>query len=219
MIKEDLSQVEERTTKSTYKLDAGFERCEDKGENSAPKFVYSSNYHKEEEPLKPTKTHYLSNPKPSFNPKRGVKKNTPNPSEEVYIWMFCGRAGHLENFAFGVRERRRGVWTMLETHTMMSLLIFCLTFLLLLRLIFLVDLTIAHMVLVHERVVLCLDALVSTCTLIMVFIPCVGTLIYSHFELSRFDSPHFPRRGSHLTHSNGEVQRIVKTSSGRMVKC
>jgi hypothetical protein len=50
---------------------------------------------------------------------------------------------------------------------------------------------------------------------------------YSHFELSHFDGPHFPRRGSHPTRSNGEVQRIVKislivwlsTSLGSMVKC
>jgi hypothetical protein len=50
-------------------LGVGFERCEDKGEKSAPKFISSSNYHKEEEALKPTKTHYQSNPKPSFNPR------------------------------------------------------------------------------------------------------------------------------------------------------
>jgi hypothetical protein len=31
-------------------------------------------FHKEEEALKPTKTHHPSNLKPSFNPKRGVKK-------------------------------------------------------------------------------------------------------------------------------------------------
>jgi hypothetical protein len=60
---------------------------------------------------------------------------------------------------------------MLETHIMMSLLIFCLTFLLVLPLIFLMDLTIAHMVLVHERVTLCLDILVSTHALIVVFTP------------------------------------------------
>jgi hypothetical protein len=78
------------------------------------------------------------------------------------------------SFAFGAREWRRDMWTMLETHIMMSLLIFCLTFLLVLHLIFLMDLTIAHMALVHERVVLCLDALVSTHAHIMVFIPRVG---------------------------------------------
>jgi hypothetical protein len=42
---------------------------------------------------------------------------------------------------------------------------------------------------------------------------------YSHFDPSRFDGPRFPRHGSRPTCSNGEVQRIVKTSSGRMVKC
>jgi hypothetical protein len=81
MIEGDLSRVEKNATKSTYKLGVGFERCEDKGERNAPKFVLSSNYNKEEESLKPTKTHYPSNPKSSFNPKRGVKKNTPNSSE------------------------------------------------------------------------------------------------------------------------------------------
>jgi hypothetical protein len=100
MIEDDLSQVEESATKATYKLGIGFKRCEDKSEKSAPKFVPSSNYHKEEESLKSTKTHYQSNPKLSFNPKRGVKKNTPNPNEEVYICMFCDRAGHLDEFCF-----------------------------------------------------------------------------------------------------------------------
>jgi hypothetical protein len=109
MIEHDLSQVEESATKSTYKLCVGCERCEDKGEKSTPKFVPSSNYHKEEESLKPTKTHYTSNPKPSFNPKRGVKKNTPNPSEEVYISMFCGHAGHMDEYCFRCKrmEKRR----------------------------------------------------------------------------------------------------------------
>jgi hypothetical protein len=63
---------------------------------------------------------------------------------------------------------------MLETHIMMSLLIFHLTFLLILCLIFLMDLTITYIVLVYERVVLCLVALVSTHALIMVFVPCIG---------------------------------------------
>jgi hypothetical protein len=100
MIEDDLSRVEESATKSTYKLGIGFERCEDKGEKSAPKFVPSSNYHKEEEALKLIKTYYPSNPKPSFNPNRGVKNNASNPSEEVYICMFYGYAGHLDEFCF-----------------------------------------------------------------------------------------------------------------------
>jgi hypothetical protein len=99
-IEDDLSRVEESATKSTYKLGAGFERCEDKGEKSAPKFIPTSIYQKEEEALKPTKTHYPSNPKPSFNPKREVKRESPKLREKAFICMFCGRAGHLDEFFF-----------------------------------------------------------------------------------------------------------------------
>jgi hypothetical protein len=42
---------------------------------------------------------------------------------------------------------------------------------------------------------------------------------YTHFESIHLDGPHFPRRGSCLTRTSGEVQRIVKTSSGHMVRC
>jgi regulator of replication initiation timing len=79
MIEEDLSRVEESATKSTYRLRFGFERCEDKGEKSAPKFIPSSTYHKEEATIKSTKAHYPSNPKPFFNPKREVRKETSKP--------------------------------------------------------------------------------------------------------------------------------------------
>jgi hypothetical protein len=77
IIEEDLSWVEESATKSTYRLGVGFERCKKKSEKSAPKFVPSSSYHKEEEELKPAKAHYPSNPKPSFNLKREARKETP----------------------------------------------------------------------------------------------------------------------------------------------
>jgi hypothetical protein len=77
LIEDDLSQVEESATKSTYKLCVGFERCEDKGGKSAPKFIPSSSYHQEEKAIKSTKTHYPSNAKASFNPKREVRKETP----------------------------------------------------------------------------------------------------------------------------------------------
>jgi hypothetical protein len=88
MIEKDLSRVEESVTKSTYKLGVVFERCEKKSEKSAPKFVPSSNYHKEVEALKPTKTHYPSNPKLSFNPMREVRKETPKPRGEVFVCMY-----------------------------------------------------------------------------------------------------------------------------------
>jgi hypothetical protein len=89
MIKEYLSRIEESATKFIYKLGVGFERCEKKGEKSASKFVPNSNYHKKEEALKSTKTHYPSNPKTSFKPR--VKG---------FICIFYGRAGHLNKFCF-----------------------------------------------------------------------------------------------------------------------
>jgi hypothetical protein len=100
MIEEDLSRVEGSATKSTYRLGVGFERCEKKSEKSAPKFVPSSSYHKEEEALKPTKAHYASNLEPSFNRKREAGKETCKLREEAFICMFCGRAGHLDEFCF-----------------------------------------------------------------------------------------------------------------------
>jgi predicted nuclease with TOPRIM domain len=100
MIEKDLSRVEESATKSTYRMSVGFERCEDKGEKSALKFIPISTYHKEEATIKPTKAHYPSNLKPSFNPKREARKETPKPREEVFVCMFCGCGGHLYEFCF-----------------------------------------------------------------------------------------------------------------------
>jgi hypothetical protein len=181
-----LSWGEESATKSTYKLGVGSERCEDKGEESATKSTYKlgvgsekcvalsrvsfSNYHREDEAFKPTKSHYPSNPKPSFNPKRDLRKVTHKPREEDFVCMFCGRA-----------------LIMLETHIIMTSLIFrliltvvlCLAVLLVLCLISHMDLTISHMVLVHERIALCLDTLVMAHVLIMVIISRVGMV----FEL------------------------------------
>jgi hypothetical protein len=99
-------------------LGVGFERCEDKGEKSAPKFVPTSNYHKEEEIIKSTNTHYPFNPKPSFNPKRGVRKETTKPREEDFICMFCGRAGHLDEFCFCHKkiEKRRFDYARISYH-------------------------------------------------------------------------------------------------------
>jgi hypothetical protein len=59
---------------------------------------------------------------------------------------------------------------------MMSLLIFRLILLLMLHLISFIDLTIAHMVLVHERIILFLDTLVMAHVLIVLIIPYVGTI-------------------------------------------
>jgi hypothetical protein len=234
MIKEDLSRVEESATKSTYRLGVGFERCEKKSEKSAPKFVHSSSYHKEEEAVKPTKAHYPSNPKPSFNLKRETRKEIPKPREEAFVCMFCSRAGHLDEFCFDGRELRGGVLSMLETHIVMSLLIFrlvlilmfrlaftlvllltlfhvlCLTLLLVLHLSSLMVLTITHMVLVHERTDLSLYALVTAHVLIVVTVSCVGLV--------------FPLEGPFLTLSQDSwtvhaFPVVVHVPLGQVVRC
>jgi hypothetical protein len=42
---------------------------------------------------------------------------------------------------------------------------------------------------------------------------------HTHFKPRHLDGPHFPRCGSRPTWPNGELERIVKTHSGHMVKC
>jgi hypothetical protein len=42
---------------------------------------------------------------------------------------------------------------------------------------------------------------------------------HTHFEPRHLDGPRFPHRGSRPTWPNGELERIVKTSYGCMVKC
>jgi hypothetical protein len=86
------------------------------------------------------------------------------------------------SFASNARELRRATLSMLETHIMMNSLIFCLiltlvlrlTLLLMLYLVSLMDLTIAHMVLVRERITLYLDALFTAHVLIVVIISRIG---------------------------------------------
>jgi hypothetical protein len=96
------------------------------------------------------------------------------------------------SFAFGGRELRGGVLSMLETHIMMSLLIFHLVLIFIFRLAFtlallltlfhvlclssLMDPTIAHMVLVHKRISWSLDALVMAHVLIVVTVSHVGLI-------------------------------------------
>jgi hypothetical protein len=44
-------------------------------------------------------------------------------------------------------------------------------------------------------------------------------VIHTHSEPRHLDGPRFSCCDSHPTRPNGEVQRIVKTSLGHMVKC
>jgi hypothetical protein len=239
MIEEDLSRVEESATKFTYRLGVGFERCEKKGEKSVPKFVPSSSYHIEEEALKPTKTHYPSNPNPSFNPKREARKETPKPREEAFVCMFYGRAGHLDEFCFRWKriERRRveyarnsyrnefldlsphsysrvppRSYSRASSHTFSHALP-----------------QFAHG-LNHRSYGFgprenrfeprCFGY--GLCPHRGDRFPCKPNFLaggsFPHFESRHLDDPCFPRRGSHPTQPSGEVQRTVKTSSGHMVK-
>jgi hypothetical protein len=47
--------------------------------------------------------------------------------------------------------------------------------------------------------------------------PAAGS--YTRFESRHLDVPRFPHHDSRPTRSNGEVQKSMKTSTGRMVKC
>jgi hypothetical protein len=248
MIDDDLSWVEESATKFTYILSVGFERCEKKGEKSAPKFVPISSYHKEEEALKPIKAHYPSNLKPSFNPKRKTRKETPKPREEAFVCIFCGRAGHLDEFCFRQKriERRRVEYARDSYH----------------------DEFIDFLPRYYSHVPPQFYSRASPRTFSRALphtssgalpqfahglnhrsydfgtrenrfeprhfgysprphhgdrfprrrsFPAGGS--FPHFELRHLDGPRFLRRGSRHTRPSGEVQRTMKTSSGRMVKC
>jgi hypothetical protein len=248
IIKEDLSRVEESTIKSTYRLGIGFERCEDKGEKSTPKFIPSSTYHKEEATINSTKAHYPSNLKPSFNPKRKVRKETPKLREEAFVCMFCGRVGHLDEFCFRrKRIKRRRVEYARDSYRD--------------EFIDFPPHSYSHVPprsYSHASPRTFSRALPRTSSGALSqfahgpnhrsygFGPrenrleprCFGygprphrgdrlprRLGFStgesfpHFEPRHLDGPRFPRCGSHPTWPSDEVQRTVKTSSGRMVKC
>jgi hypothetical protein len=240
MIEEDLSCVQESATKSTYRLGAGFERCEKKGEKSVPKFIPSSSYYREEEALKTTKAHYPSNPKPSFNPKREVRKETPKPREEAFVCMFCGCAGHLDEFCFWrKRIARRHVEYARDSYR-------------------------DEFINFPPRSYSHVPPRFYSRALPRIFSHALPQFTYgpnhrsyglgprekrfeprrfgygprphhgdrfscrpgfsaggsfTHLELRHLNGPRFPRHGSHPTQPSGEVQRIVKISSNRMVKC
>jgi hypothetical protein len=86
------------------------------------------------------------------------------------------------SFASSTRGLRGCALIMTETHIVMSFLIFrlalsltlFLALLLMLCLSSLMDLTIAHMVLVHERITLCLDVLITAHTSIVVIVSHIG---------------------------------------------
>jgi hypothetical protein len=219
-------------TKSTYKLVVGFEMCEDKGGKSDPKFILSSSYHQEEKAIKSTKTHYQSNPKPSFNPKREVKRETLKPREKDFVCMFCGHAGHLDEFCFCRKRIEKRCFEYARNLYRDEFF----------------DFSPHSYFLASPRT--CSHALSrfshgpnhrsygfgsqensfvprrsgygprphrgDRFPRRLVF-PAGGS--HTHFESRHLDGPRFPHRGSHYTRPNSELQRTMKISSGRMVKC
>jgi hypothetical protein len=239
MIEEDLSWVDECVTRSIHKLGLGYERCEDKGEISI-KFVPTSTYKDEEETLEAKQILYPPNPKPSFNPKREVRKETPKLREEAFVCMFCIRASHLDEFCFRrkriekrhldyARNSYRDEFIDFPSHSYSHVLSRS-----------------------YSRALPC----TSSCALSHFphgpnhcsygfglrerdFVPrrfgfdprshhgarpprrhgfpTEGS--YTRFESKHLDIPRFPHHSSRPTGSNGKVQKNVKTSSSRMVKC
>jgi hypothetical protein len=198
---------------------------------SAPKFIPSSNYHQGEKTIKSTKTHYPSSPKPSFNPKREVRKEIPKPREEAFVCMFCGRAGHLDEFCFyrkRIKNRRFDYarnsyrdefsdflphsYSRASSHTSSRAL--------------------SHFSHGPNHRSYGFGSRENSfvprhfgygprphhgdCFLRRPYFPVGGS--HTHFEPKHLDAPRFPHRGSCTTGSNDEAQRIVKTSSDCMVK-
>jgi hypothetical protein len=130
------------------------------------------------------------------------------------------------SFASDVRELRGGMLSMPETHIVISLLIsrlviilmfhlaftlvLCLTLLHVLFLSSLIDLTNAHMVLVHERTALSLDALVTAHILIVVIVSRVGLV----FLLER-PTPTLSR-DTWMVHV---IPFVVHVPLGQVVRC
>jgi hypothetical protein len=130
------------------------------------------------------------------------------------------------SFASGGRELRGGVLSMLETHIVMSSLIFCLVLILMFHLAFthvlrltlfhmlhlssLMDITITHMVLVHERTTLSLDALVTAHVLVVVIISRVSLVF-----LLQGPSPTLSR-DTWMAHA---FPVVVRVPLGQVVRC
>jgi hypothetical protein len=132
---------------------------------------------------------HLTQSHPSTKREKQGKKP---PSRERKLLFACSVAVLVTwmSFAFGIRKLRGGVLSMLETHIVINSLIFRLDLTLIFRLAFtlglrlallhvfflssLTNLTIAHMVLVHERTALSLDALVTAHVLVVVIVFHIG---------------------------------------------
>jgi hypothetical protein len=199
------------------------------------KFIPSSTYKGGEEILKAKQIPYPANPKPSFNLKRAQKQTT-NPSmpnlDGVYTCMFRCCAGHLVEFCFWCKrmEKRHVDYDKNSYHDEFLDFPPCSYSRALPH-------TSSHALshvshgpnhrsygfgsrenrFVSRRFGYGPRSHCGDRTLCRHGFPAAGS--HTHFEPRYLDGPHFPHRGSCPTRPNGEVESIVKTSFGRMVKC
>jgi hypothetical protein len=146
------------------------------------------------------KRKHSNKPKPITHPiqshpstqREKQEKKPPSRERKLSFAFFVAVLVTSMSFASGGRELRGGVLSMLETHIVMSSLILRRVLILMLHLAFTLvlllatlhvlclssqmDLTIAHMILVHERTALTLDVLVMAHALIVVIVSRVGLL-------------------------------------------
>jgi hypothetical protein len=176
-------------------------------------------------------THHPSNPKPSFNRKREVRKETPKSRDEAFVYMFYDCAGHLDEFCFQCKriEKRYFEYARNSYHDefldflprSLSCASPCTSFHTLPRFSHgpnhhsygfgsqensLVPRRIGYGPRPHRG-----DYFPHRPGF-----PAGGS--HTHLEPRQLDGSCFPCHGSHPTGPNGEVQNTVKTSSGRMVK-
>jgi hypothetical protein len=130
---------------------------------------------------------------------REVRKETPKPREVVFICIFCDRADHLNEFYFRRKRIEKRHFDYARNSYRDELIDFppC-------------SYSHDHMVLIHERTTLCLDALVTAHVLIVVIISRVG--------------PFFLLEGLTLTLSPDTwtvhiFPVVVHIPLGQMVKC
>jgi hypothetical protein len=169
-----------------------------------------------------------------------VKRKSPKPREEAFICIFCGHAGHLDEFCFRRKriERRRVEYARNSYH----------------------DEFFDFLPQSYSRAPSRSYSHVSPHTFSRAMSrfsyvpnyhsygfgsrenrfesrrfgydphPCRGNRFshrpsfpargsFTYFEPRHLHGPHFPRRGSRPIQPSGEVQRIMKTSSACMVKC
>jgi hypothetical protein len=120
MIEDDLSQVKESATKSTYRLGVGFERCVDKGEKCAPKFIPALPSTKRKQKSNPPKlTTHPTQSHPSTQREKQGKKLLSRERKFLFACFMAVLVTWL-SFTSSVRDLRGGALSMLETQIVMS---------------------------------------------------------------------------------------------------